>query len=96
MAVRVHFDASGGDTGGLGYLPGSHSRGRWTEDDLRRVALDSFEFVECRTGDLLLMKPLVVHRSPRASRPKQRRVLHVLYAPTSGWHATGGRAPGES
>lgn len=32
-----------------------------------------------REGQALLMRPLLLHASSRASRPKHRRVLHVVY-----------------
>lgn len=45
--------------------------------ELRQTSSDSFRPYDCRAGELLLMKPLIVHRSARAMRPARRRVLHV-------------------
>ncbi len=88
VAVRVHFDDASASSGGLFALVGSHARGRWSDADLRQIRSDAFRPYDCSAGDLLLMKPLVVHRSPRATRPERRRVLHLLYAPADGWHAS--------
>ncbi|HET9956722.1 MAG TPA: hypothetical protein VFQ61_19635 [Polyangiaceae bacterium] len=53
---------------------------------LGQLPAEAFRYYDCRAGDVLLMKPLLVHRSPRAANPARRRVLHVLYAPVEGWH----------
>ncbi|HET9957270.1 MAG TPA: phytanoyl-CoA dioxygenase family protein [Polyangiaceae bacterium] len=86
VALRLHFDDCSRSTGGLAVIPGSHDR-RWSDAQLAGIPSDAFRHCDCRAGDVLLMKPLVVHRSPRAEQPQRRRVLHVLYAPTDGWHA---------
>lgn len=87
VAVRVHFDHSDKNNGCLAVIPGSHTRGRLSDSTLRDLPPEAFHPYECSAGDLLLMKPLVVHRSPRARHPAHRRVLHILYAPRDGWHA---------
>jgi hypothetical protein len=88
VAVRVHFDDSDVNSGGLSIAPGSHARGRLSDGELRQFPSETFRPYDCRAGDVLVMKPLVVHRSPRAASPVRRRVLHVLYAPVDGWHGT--------
>lgn len=88
VAVRVHFDHSDVNSGGLSVAPGSHARGRLSDCELRQFPAETFRHYDCLAGDLLLMKPLIVHRSPRAASPVRRRVLHVLYAPLDGWHGT--------
>ncbi len=37
-------------------------------------------FHHASAGDAVLMRPLVVHASPRAARPTRRRVIHLEYA----------------
>ncbi len=79
-AVRIHFDDCPAANGSLSVLPGSHCRGKLRDADL--VALDRESFVDCEAmmGDVLVMKPLLVHRSAAALDPQHRRVLHVVYA----------------
>jgi hypothetical protein len=38
-----------------------------------------FTMVDANPGDVLVMRPLTVHRSPSGSAPAHRRVLHVVY-----------------
>lgn len=86
VALRVHFDDAAVSDGGLAIACGSHARGRLGIADIQQIPARAFQPHDCRAGDVLLLKPLVVHRSPRATAPTRRRVLHILYAPRDGWH----------
>jgi hypothetical protein len=84
VAVRLHLDASDADAGALRVVTGSHRLGRL--DPKRIAAMDKrSDEVLCtaEAGDLLLMKPLLLHASSKAQRPSGRRVLHFLFAPRS-------------
>jgi phytanoyl-CoA dioxygenase PhyH len=87
VALRVHFDDARADTGGLSIVQGSHSLGRLSGAAILEIRPESYTPYDCHAGDVLLMKPLAVHRSARSLLPRHRRVLHVLYAPLGGWHA---------
>ncbi len=82
LAVRLHLDPCGDDKGALRVVPGSHRLGRLEPE--RVAAMDKRH---CQTlctadaGDLLLMRPLLLHASSKAMRPNGRRVLHFLFAP---------------
>lgn len=78
LAVRLHLDEAGPDTGPLRVLPGSHAHGRLSPDEVRAWA----ERVEPRTcvtprGGAALLRPLLLHASGLATRPGRRRVLHL-------------------
>jgi ectoine hydroxylase-related dioxygenase (phytanoyl-CoA dioxygenase family) len=81
LAVRVHLDDCGPDSGPLRVLPGSHREGR-----LDAAAIDRWKArmpeVACVVGqsDLVLMRPLVLHASSAARVVGQRRVLHLEFA----------------
>ena len=81
LAVRVHLDDCGSDSGPLHVLPGSHREGR-----LDAAAIDRWKArvpeVACVVGqgDLVLMRPLVLHASSAARVVGQRRVLHLEFA----------------
>jgi hypothetical protein len=87
VALRIHFDDAGAANGGIAIVDGSHQRGRLSDTEIRAIPGDAFAPYDCRAGDVLLMKPLAVHRSGRSALPTCRRVLHVLYAPRDGWHS---------
>lgn len=86
VALRIHFDDADSEHGALEVVCGSHSRGRLSEAEVRAVPLDAYTPCACHAGDVLLFKPLLLHRSSRSVGSERRRVLQVLYAPIDGWH----------
>ena len=82
LAVRLHLDSSAGDEGALRVVPGSHRLGRLRPDSIAATDKRNTEIVcAADAGDLLLMRPLLLHASSKAERPNGRRVLHFLFAP---------------
>ena len=81
VALRVHLDDSTKENGPLRVLPGTHTLGVLTDEEIhdlsRRVAEE-----ECLVprGRLLAMRPLIVHASSKAQSEMPRRVLHIEYA----------------
>lgn len=80
VAARIHFDDCPAENGALYVVPGSH---RQKLSDSAIAELDRSRFVPCaaRAGDVMLMRPMLVHRSSPSQLPHHRRVLHVLYGP---------------
>lgn len=80
LAVRLHLDDCDATNGPLRVASGSHRRGIVKSTDLANVAHEAGE-VAClaKTGDAVLMKPLLLHASSPATIPKHRRVLHLVY-----------------
>jgi hypothetical protein len=80
MAVRVHLDDCGSDSGPLRVLPGSHRCG-WLDDQLdewkRRV---SEVICTVRRGGVVAMCPLLLHASAKSTALGYRRVIHIEYA----------------
>jgi ectoine hydroxylase-related dioxygenase (phytanoyl-CoA dioxygenase family) len=84
LAVRIHIDDCGLENGPLRVVPGSHRHGRLGNvagQQLRVVAGEAP--CPARSGDALLMRPLLLHASSKAIAPGRRRVLHVLFGPAS-------------
>lgn len=82
LAVRLHLDACGADEGALRVVPGSHRLGRLAPERIAEIDKRDEEIVcPADVGDLLLMRPLLLHASSKAARPNGRRVLHFLFAP---------------
>jgi hypothetical protein len=82
VALRVHLDDAGPESGSLRLVPRSHRFGRL--DVRRAVALrDEHGEVtpEVKQGGVLAMRPLLLHASSKAVVPSFRRVLHFLFGP---------------
>jgi ectoine hydroxylase-related dioxygenase (phytanoyl-CoA dioxygenase family) len=81
VALRVHLDASAEDNGPLRVLPGTHNLGVLTDQEIQSAA-QRIEPVTCTVerGGVLVMRPLLVHASSKASSAAPRRVLHFEYA----------------
>jgi hypothetical protein len=82
LAVRVHLDECGPNDGPLRVVPKSHQLGIVPSE--RAVTFRQGE-VTCLAarGDALLLRPLVLHSSSKASGTSRRRVLHLLFGPAS-------------
>ena len=81
VALRVHLDDSTSDNGPLRLLPGTHTSGVLTHDEIQQIAgvVTPVECVAC-VGTVVGMRPLVVHASSKAKADQPRRVLHIEYA----------------
>ena len=78
VTLRVHLDAMHRDNGPLIIVPGSHHDGTSPGDEVGRD-------LYCQRGDVLAMKPLLLHGS-RACAPDcqdHRRVVHLEFAPAN-------------
>jgi hypothetical protein len=81
LAVRIHLDAVDESGGALRISPGTHRFGKLTPEAIESLRRDHGEVCcAASTGDVLLMRPLVLHASSKAAAPTQRRVLHIEYA----------------
>lgn len=81
LTIRLHLDDTDETNGALKVLPGSHTQGRLSAEDIQRWRQGTPEHL-CRAsaGDALLMRPLLLHASGRSTTDRQRRVLHIEYA----------------
>lgn len=81
VTLRVMLDDCGGDNGPLRVLPGSHRLGRLSREQILSCCA-SIEEHEClvSAGDVLMMRPLLLHASSSARNPRHRRVIHIEYA----------------
>jgi ectoine hydroxylase-related dioxygenase (phytanoyl-CoA dioxygenase family) len=81
LTVRIHLDDADEENGALRVLPGSHRQGRLTAKQIEELVVQN-SFVTCRAckGDVLLMRPLLLHASGRSESNRRRRILHIEYA----------------
>ena len=82
VAVRVHLDDCGPGDGPLRVVPGSHLCGR-LEPGAAVGARDARGAVICPAarGAALVMRPLLLHASSKATGHSRRRVLHFVFGP---------------
>ncbi len=83
VALRLHLDDATEADGGLRFVPGSHRAGVLDDAAVATWRRQRGEVaVDARAGDALLMRPLALHASSKATAPSgRRRVLHVLFGP---------------
>ena len=82
VALRIHLDDCDENNGPLEAIPGSHNRGRLESRAIATLVAQQLpRLCLAVRGDIVAMRPLIVHRSQRARQPRTRRVLHLEYAP---------------
>ncbi len=81
LTVRVHLDDADEKNGALQVIPGSHLAGKMSPSEVDLTAM-SGRPVTCvaHSGDVLVMRPLLLHASLAATTPVHRRVVHIEYA----------------
>jgi len=79
ITIRIHLDNTDENNGALKVIPKSHSNGI--------IRLDSKEFTtdgelvcKIKKGEAMVMKPLTMHASNRATNGKRRRVIHLEFS----------------
>ncbi len=82
VAVRVHVDECGPDDGALDVVAGSHLGGRLGDEAaLAMRAERGVTSCPVPRGGAMLMRPLLLHASSKATGASRRRVLHFLFGP---------------
>ncbi len=81
ITFRLHLDDADENNGCLKVIPGSHKMGILRQTELTNV-VNSQEPYLCKVqeGDLVIMKPHVLHSSSKSSNPGHRRVVHIEYS----------------
>lgn len=99
LSLRLHLDPCPRENGALRVLPCTHCQGRLTT---RQIAVhqstETSIVCAANPGDILLMKPLLLHASSASRQAAHRRVIHIDYAaatlpPGLTWQATENRQP---
>jgi len=79
VALRIHFDPTDGETGAVCVVPGSHLDGVMPSGQISNVPLNHYVPCAAGAGDVLILRPLLLHRSSPSRGEGQRRVLHLVY-----------------
>jgi hypothetical protein len=87
VVLRIHLDDCEEDAGPLEVLPGTHRDGRLDRSALA-ARVGSIAPLLCLAvrGDIVAMRPLLIHRSQRALKPAPRRIIHLEYEPATSPH----------
>jgi hypothetical protein len=81
LTLRLHLDDTNAANGALRVLPGSHRHGRLSADEIQKLRAQPAEILcSASAGDVLLMRPLLLHASSRSTSSAHRRILHIEYA----------------
>jgi hypothetical protein len=81
VAARIHIDSADATNGAIQFIPGTHKHGvlndyekeRWKQEGEKKT-------IAAEPGDVILMRPLIMHASSKSETERQRRVLHIEYA----------------
>lgn len=81
VSLRIHLDACSDSNGAIKFIAGSHRAGLLAPEQLAWWR-DNHNSVVCpaERGDIIAMRPLVLHSSSLSELPDHRRVLHLEYA----------------
>lgn len=82
LTCRIHLDDCDQENGGLRVLPHSHRQGILSSQAIESIKLNTPSPIWCNAaaGDVLFMKPLLLHASPKNSSNRHRRVIHLEFA----------------
>ena len=81
LTLRIHLDDCDETNGALLVSAGTHRLGRLSADQIQELIAKHQEHrCSAKAGDVMLMRPLLLHSSGRSQGLRQRRVLHVEYA----------------
>jgi ectoine hydroxylase-related dioxygenase (phytanoyl-CoA dioxygenase family) len=90
VTIRLHLDNTPSENEALRVIPRSHLLGKIPFDEIAEQVWNQEVICACSAGDVLLMKPLILHSSRRseflASKATRRRVIHIEYARASDLH----------
>jgi ectoine hydroxylase-related dioxygenase (phytanoyl-CoA dioxygenase family) len=80
IAIRIHLDNCGDDNGPLRVIPGSHQDGILSDGEIQNLSKDGAVTCSVLRRDAILMRPLILHSSSLATKPSNRRVVHLEFA----------------
>ena len=81
VTFRIHLDDANESNGCLKVIPKSHNLGILNKDVQDRLVSESEVYICTATsGDLLVMRPHLLHSSSKGCAPSHRRIVHVEYS----------------
>lgn len=86
VALRLHLDDCDPENGPIKFIAGSHKQGILNQEQIDHLKEGQAVCCTANQGDIIIMRPLILHSSSQAKAPEHRRVLHIEYS--------GGELPG--
>jgi len=81
VTFRIHLDDVNESNGCLKVIPQSQRLGILSKNEQDRVVRESEEYIcSAKSGDLLVMRPHLLHSSSKGTEPSHRRIVHVEYS----------------
>jgi hypothetical protein len=81
VSLRLHLDLCSQRNGAIKFIPGSHKAGVLGNEQVAEWRNKQIAVVcPAERGDVICMRPLILHSSSRSIEPVHRRVLHLEYA----------------
>lgn len=81
LTLRIHLDNCDRYNGALKVIPGSHRYGKIAATDIEGIKKSSQDHIcAMQAGDILIMRPLLLHSSSPSTHPSHRRVIHIEYS----------------
>lgn len=81
ITFRLHLDAANENNGCLKVIPNSHQKGIIQQSDISNIVNTEHPY-NCiaNVGDLVLMRPHILHSSSKSTEPSHRRVVHLEFS----------------
>ncbi len=84
ITFRLHLDHTDESNGCLRVIPTSHQHGILTQQQISAITGQQIAHnCVAEPGDLLVMSPLLLHASSKATQAMHRRVIHIEYSDCS-------------
>lgn len=79
VTMRIHLDDTGQANGALKVVPKSHLKQVYRPENINWT-IESEAICDVKKGELMLMKPLLLHSSNRTTNGNKRRVVHLEFS----------------
>ncbi|WP_312346159.1 phytanoyl-CoA dioxygenase family protein [Chryseobacterium binzhouense] len=79
FTIRIHLDDTDENNGALKVVPKSHAKGIYRPETID-WDVETETICNVEKGGIMLMKPLLLHRSNRTTNGKKRRVIHIEFS----------------
>jgi len=81
VTFRLHLDDANESNGCLKVIPNSHHKGIIKQSDINNIVHTEQSYnCSVKAGDVVLMRPHILHSSSKSTSPSHRRVVHLEFS----------------